>query len=60
MSLTIISALMPALIKLIMYFLEKNEDKKEARESFLRFIEAWNKDESSKKLRDSYKRQKGL
>lgn len=58
MATTLITAFLPFAIKIITAYLEKGEDKKEARELFLKFIEKMNNNAgNSTSLRTSYQAQ---
>jgi len=55
---SIIAALLPFAIKIIASWFEKNEQKKEARDAFLKFVEAMQKSGSdSARLKKSYEEQ---
>ena len=58
MTATIVSALLPFAIKIISAWFEKNQDKKEAREAFLSFVEKMQSNAgNSASLRKSYQAQ---
>lgn len=55
---SIITAILPFAIKIIAAWFAKNEEKKEAREAFLKFIEAMQNDSTgSAGLKSSYQQQ---
>lgn len=58
MTATLVSAFLPFAIKIITAYLEKNEDKKEARKLFLQFVEKMQSSAGdSASLRSSYQAQ---
>lgn len=58
MTMTLVNAFLPFAIKIITAYLEKNEDKKEARKLFLQFVEKMQSSSGdSATLRSSYQAQ---